>query len=101
MPSSDKRFTPRARIARRIRVRPSSPQEDDFEDISITINASREGVYFSSKRKVYRVGLRLFVTYPYGEAHDPSNREYVGEVVRVETLREGDFRIAIKLLSTI
>jgi hypothetical protein len=101
VPSSDKRFKPRARIARKIRVRPSNPEEDDFEDISVSINASRDGVYFSSKRESYRVGLRLFVTYPYGEAHDPSNREYVAEVVRVETLREGTFGIALRLLSTI
>jgi hypothetical protein len=100
-PTSEKRSRRRARIARRIRVRPSDPEEDDFEDISVSINASRQGVYFATRREGYRIGLRVFVTYPYGLAHDPNNCEYVGEILRIDKLPVGNFGIAIRLLTTI
>ena len=41
--------------------------------------------------------MRVFGTFPFSSLHDPMNREYVAEVVRVEKLPNGKFGIAVNL----
>ena len=38
--------------------------------------------------------------FPFASAHDPMNCEYVAEVVRVETLPNGGFGVALHLMMT-
>jgi hypothetical protein len=96
---ADKRKSRRAKIAKPMRVRPSEPRDEHFEDLPVSINASKEGIYFHSRRSSYYKGMRVFVTFPFMSAHDPMNCEYVAEVVRVETLPNGKFGIALRLLT--
>lgn len=95
-----KRRSRRAKIARPVRVRPSDPRDEHFEDLPVSVNASKDGIYFTSRRKSYYKGMRLFVTFPYGSPHDPMNCEYVAEVVRVEDLPNGKFGVAVNLKMT-
>jgi hypothetical protein len=97
---ADKRSSRRAKIAKPLRVRPSEPRDDHFEDLPISINASKEGIYFHTRRPNYYKGMRVFVTFPFTSAHDPMNCEYVAEVVRVETLPNGRFGVALHLKMT-
>jgi PilZ domain len=97
----NKRRSRRAKIARPLRIRPSEPKDEHFEDLPVSINASREGVYFTTRRETYYVGMRVFVTFPYTSAHDPMNCEYVAQVVRVEKHSNGKFGIALNLLMTV
>jgi len=90
----------RAKIARPVRVRPSEPRDDHFEDLPTSVNASKEGIYFISRRDAYYPGMRVFVTFPYSSPHDPMNCEYVAEVVRVEKLPNGKSGIAVHLKMT-
>ena len=94
---ADKRVSRRAKIARPTRVRPSDPKDDHFEDLPVSVNASKEGIYFTSRRKAYYKGMRVFVTFPFSSAHDPMNCEYVAEVVRVEDLANGKFGVVVHL----
>ncbi len=87
----------RSKIARPVRVRPSDPKDDHFEDLPVSVNSSKEGIYFTSRRKSYYKGMRVFVTFPFSSPHDPMNREYVAEVVRVEELPNGKFGVAVRL----
>jgi len=87
----------RVKMAKPVRVRPSEPRDDHFEDVPISINASKEGLYFHTRKSNYYKGMRVFVTFPYSSPHDPMNCEYVGEVVRVETLANGRFGVALHL----
>jgi hypothetical protein len=91
----------RAKIAKPLRVRPSEPRDEHFEDIPISINASKEGIYFHTRRNSYYKGMRVFVTFPFSSAHDPMNCEYVAEVVRVENLANGRFGVALHLKMTV
>ncbi len=91
----------RAKIAKPLRVRPSEPRDDHFEDLPISINASKEGIYFHTRRNNYYKGMRVFVTFPFTSAHDPMNCEYVAEVVRVEALANGRFGVALNLKMTV
>jgi len=98
---ADKRRSRRAKIAKPLRVRPSEPRDEHFEDLPISVNASKEGIYFHTRRSGYYKGMRVFVTFPFSSAHDPMNCEYVGEVVRVESLPNGRFGVALHLSMTL
>lgn len=94
---SEKRINRRAKMARPARVRPSSPRDEHFEDLPVSANVSKDGIYFTTHRNSYYKGMRLFVTFPYSSPHDPMNCEYVAEVVRVEELTKGKFGVALHL----
>ena len=97
---AEQRRSRRAKIAKPLRVRPSDPRDEHFEDVPISVNASKEGIYFTTRRSNYYKGMRLFVTFPFSSAHDPMNCEYVAQVVRVENLPNNRFGIAVHLKMT-
>jgi hypothetical protein len=97
IPASELRRARRAKMARPMRVRPSEPRDDHFEDLPTSVNASKHGVYFTSRQSTYYKGMRVFVTFPYTSAHDPMNSEYLAEVVRVDALPNKKFGIAVDL----
>src|SRR5262249_11383039 len=90
----------RVKISKPVRVRPSEPRDDHFEDLPISVNASKEGIYFMTRRSSYYKGMRVFVTFPFGSPHDPTNCEYVAEVVRVEAQPNGKCGVAVHLKMT-
>jgi hypothetical protein len=81
-----------------MRIRPSDPNVDHFEDLRGSNSVSRSGVYFQSSEPAYEVGMRLFVTMPYSNDPASMNREYLAEVVRRDALPTGMFGIGIKIL---
>lgn len=96
----ERRRSRRAKIARPVRVRPSAPRDEHFEDFPTSVNASREGIYFLSRNEKYYAGMSVFVTFPFIAPQDPMNCEYTAHVVRVEGLGAGKFGVAVELLST-
>jgi hypothetical protein len=78
-------------------VGPSDPKDEHFEDLPVSVNASKDGIYFTSRRSSYYMGMRVFVTFPFGSPHDPMNCEYVAEVMRVEELPHAKFGVAVSL----
>lgn len=91
----------RAKMARPLRVRPSEPRDDHFEETLVSVNASKDGIYFTTRRSSYYKGMRVFVTFPFTSVNDPMTCEYVAEVVRVEDLPNNRFGIAVRLLMTL
>jgi len=88
---AEQRRSRRAKISKPLRVRPSEPRDEHFEDVPVSVNASKEGIYFLTRRPNYYKGMRLFVTFPFASPHDPMNCEYMAEGVRVENLSHGRF----------
>ena len=99
--NAEKRLNRRAKIARPLRVRPSEPRDEHFEDNPTSVNASKDGIYFQTRRENYYKGMRVFVTFPFTSPHDPMNCEYVAEVVRIEKLPNNRFGVAVHLLMTL
>ena len=99
--ASELRRARRAKISKQVRVRPSEPRDDHFEDLPVSANASKHGIYFVSRRAKYYKGMRVFVTFPFVSAHDPTNCEYLAEVVRVENLPKDRFGVAVDLKMTL
>ena len=81
-----------------MRIRPSDPNKEHFEDLRGSVSVSRSGVYFQSSEPGYEVGMRLFVTMPYSQDPASMSREYLAEVVRRDVLPTGMFGIGIKIL---
>lgn len=97
----EKRANPRVKLARKLRIRPSEFYAYNFEEITTSVNVSKRGVYFHSSSNVYRVGMCLFVTYPFTSLDDPIKSDYFAEVVRIDDLPGGKRAIAISLRSTV
>jgi PilZ domain-containing protein len=91
----------RINIGQPVRLIPSLPRGECFEEIGTTSNVSLEGLYFLTKREHYEVGMRLRVTLPYHSPSDSRAREYLAQVVRVELLDNGQRGVAVQLLSSV
>ena len=95
----ERRKSRRIRIGQPMKIRPSDPKDKYFEDTTVTKNVSRDGVYFVTKISSYTEGMRLFVIVPHHMPRDPLDHEYLGQVVRVDTLPEKNWGIAVQFLS--
>ena len=96
--TQERRGTRRCKITQLMRIRPSDPEKEHFEDLRGTLSVSRSGVYFQTSEPGYEIGMRLFVTLPYSQAPMSLNREYLAEVVRRDPLPTGMFGIGLKIL---
>jgi hypothetical protein len=90
----------RVKMGQPVKLASSDPRGEVFEDFETTKNVSPGGLYFTSQRERYHEGMRLFVTLPYHSPTDSRNREYVGQVIRVELLEGGQRGVAIQFLSS-
>jgi hypothetical protein len=95
---TERRGSRRCKINQLMRIRPSDPEKEHFEDLRGTTSVSRSGVFFQSSEKGYEIGMRLFVTMPYSKEPAAINREYLAEVVRLDALPNGLNGVGIKLL---
>jgi len=96
---AERRRSRRIRIGQPLKTRPSDPKDAHFEDINVTTNVSRDGIFFVSQIHTYYEGMRLYVAVPYHIPRNEQDREYVGQVVRVDAQPEGRFGVAVQLLS--
>lgn len=96
----DRRRTERVPVSLPVHVSSSDGAIDKFEEVSTTLNASRDGLYFSSDTQSYKVGMALVVTFPYSLAPE-RNVHFFSKIVRIDTLPEGRVGIAVELVMTI
>jgi len=97
----DKRRSRRIRIGQPLKIRASDPQDAAIEEVNITKNVSRDGIYFVTPVSAYTEGMRLHVTVPFHNPRNPQDREYLGQVVRVERLPEEQCGVAIQFLAEV
>jgi len=62
------------------------------------VDFTNEGLYFATSQLHYAPGMRLIVTFPYGEKA-PVQRKFTGSVVRVEHRWLSCRGIAVRLSS--
>lgn len=96
--ANERRSTRRCKITQLMRIRPSDPERDNFEDLRGSMSVSRAGVYFQTSEGAYELGMRLFVTMPYSQGAMGMSHEYLAEVVRVEPMSNGMIGIGFKYL---
>ena len=95
---TERRGSRRCKITQLMRIRPSDPEREHFEDIRGSLSVSRTGVFFHSSETKYEVGMRLFVTMPYTKEPSAMSHEYLAEVVRRDHLPNGLFGVGFKIL---
>ena len=95
---TERRGSRRCKFNQLMRIRPSDPERDPFEDIRGTLSVSRSGIFFQSSVTTYEVGMRLFVTMPYSKEPASMSHEYLAEVVRRDPLPNGLFGVGFKIL---
>jgi hypothetical protein len=96
---SERRRVSRAKIGLTVRVRPSNVSHNLFEEVRTTWDVSRQGLYFTTQRLSYRVGMNVTVTCPYSRTPGTTGDDgEQGRVVRVDRLSGGYFGIAVVLL---
>ncbi|MGH9743968.1 MAG: PilZ domain-containing protein [Candidatus Acidiferrum sp.] len=96
--AAERRGSRRCKITQLMRIRPSDPEKEHFDDMRGTLSVSRSGVYFQTSEASYEIGMRLFVTLPYSQDPMSLNREYLAEVVRRDPLPTGMFGVGLKIL---
>jgi hypothetical protein len=96
--AKERRGSRRCKITQLMRIRPSDPEKEHFDDMRGTLSVSRSGVYFQTSEIGYEIGMRLFVTLPYSQDPMSMNREYLAEVVRRDPLPTGMFGVGLKIL---
>jgi hypothetical protein len=99
--TQERRRKPRFKIPQMIRVRPSSPTPENFDEILPTINAARNSVYFVPQNGIFEPDMRVFVTYPYATGPGAINQEFIGRVARVDKLPGNRQGVAVELLMPI
>jgi hypothetical protein len=99
--SQERRKKTRSKVPRMIRVRPSEPTPEEFDEILPTVNASRNSVYFVPQNGIFDINMRVLVTYPYSSAPGTLNQEFLGAVTRVDKLPGNKQGVAVQLLMPI
>lgn len=91
----------RVRVTQPLRVRPSEPGARQFDEVLVTTNVCKDGLYFATRLTTYEPGQRVFVTFPFSEEPGAMNLEYLGRVVRIDKLERGQFGIAVHLTMSV
>jgi len=97
----NRRVKRRVKISQPLRVRPSEPHGRQFDEVLVTINVCRDGLYFATRENNYEPGRRVFITFPYSNDPCAVNLEYIGRIVRVDKLPRGQFGVAVQLLLSV
>jgi hypothetical protein len=80
-----------------LQVRPFDARFIDIEDIGEVRDFTRDGLYFITCMPHYLLGMRLIVTFPFGEKASAHHR-FLGSVVRLEDRPDGTRGIAVRFL---
>ena len=96
----ERRRARRTKLALRARLQPYNHSAHIPEEIRPTVNVSRDGLYFTTKRSSYTVHLHLYVACPYLESQPDRERE-VARVVRVESQPDGQWGVAVLFVRSI
>jgi two-component system cell cycle response regulator DivK len=90
---TDRRKRRRALITAPIRVR--GTERDGPDEITTTVDVSRNGVLFVTNCDTFHRGMEVAVTFPFTKAASVPQSEQPGSVVRVSALSGGRVAIAI------
>ena len=87
----------RLKMSLPLEVRPFDARFADVRDVGEVIDFTRDGLYFATGMPHYFVGMRLLVTFPFGEKVS-AHKKFLGSVVRVEDRPNGCAGVAVKFV---
>jgi hypothetical protein len=95
--SEDARTRKRLKVCLPVHVRPFDARFAEIEDVGQVVDFTRDGLYFKTSMPHYFVGMRLIVTFPFGEKVS-AHRKFLASVVRLEHLKNDSRGIAVRFL---
>jgi CheY-like chemotaxis protein len=93
--NSERRRKRRAIISTPVRVRSLDVTRERADEISSTIDVSRNGILLLSRSQAFHRGMEVAVTLPYLKARDAVLAEQPGVVVRVSATSNGQVAVAV------
>jgi hypothetical protein len=87
---SDRRLNDRAKFLKQIRVRATNPVF--AEELGTMIDLSRDGLYFTTRSKHYKIGMQVQITLPVTDSG------WMCEVMRTELLPNGNLGIGVRIV---
>lgn len=93
----DARRRQRLKIELPVHVRPFDARYAEIEDVGQVIDFTRDGLYFRTAMPHYFLGMRLIVTFPYGEKVS-AHRRMIATVVRMDRFDDGTRGVAVRVL---
>jgi hypothetical protein len=93
----DGRRRKRISVSLPLHVRPFDTRFAEIEDVGQVVNFTRDGILFLSCMPHYFVGMRLIVTFPFGD-NVSAHRRFLGVVVRMEERPKGGTGVAVRFL---
>jgi hypothetical protein len=95
--SKDARTRKRLKVSLPVHVRPFDARFVEIQDVGQVVDFTRDGLYFKTSMPHYFVGMRLMVTFPFGEKVS-AHRKFLATVVRLEHLENDSRGIAVRFL---
>jgi hypothetical protein len=93
----DARRRKRIKISLPVHVRPFDARLINVEDVGEVIDFTQDGLFFITCMPHYSIGMRLIVTFPFGEAAS-AHRKFLGMVVRLVERPAGHAGVAVRFL---
>lgn len=93
----DARRRKRLKVCLPVHVCPFDPRFTEIEDVGQVVDFTRDGLYFLTCMPHYFVGMRLIVTFPYGD-NVSAHRKFLATVVRLEHRDDQKRGIALRFL---
>ena len=78
-------------------VQPFDARFIDIIDVGEVSDFTRDGLYFSTCMPHYFMGMRLIVTFPFGDQAS-AHKRFLATVVRMEDREDGNRGIAVRFL---
>lgn len=95
--ASDGRKRRRIAVSLPLHVRPFDSRFAEIEDVGEVVNFTRDGLLFVTCMPHYFMGMRIIVTFPFGD-NVSARRRFLGVIVRQEERPRGATAIAVRFL---
>jgi len=87
----------RMKVSLPLQVRPFDARFTDIVDVGEVIDFTRNGLYFATCMPHYFVGMRLLVTFPFGD-NLSAHKVFLGKILRLEHRSGGNRGVAVRFL---
>ncbi len=93
----DARRRKRLKVSLPLHIRPFDARFAEIEDVGQVIDFTRDGLYFTTSMPHYSVGMRLMITFPFGDKVS-AHRKFLGSIVRLEDRGANHVGLAVRFL---
>jgi len=87
----------RLKVSLPVQVQPFDARLIDIIDVGEVSDFTRDGLYFSTCMPHYFIGMRLIVTFPFGDQAS-AHRRFLATIVRMDDRPDGNRGIAVRFL---